>query len=390
MIDLTSVRAATPGAAFVTHFNNAGASLMPQSVLDVVVGYLNEEGRHGGYEVADAHATDLAAVYDTLAALVGADRSEIALVDSATRAWDLAFSAMTFKAGDRILTTESEYASNVIAFVQVAQRTGVSVEVVPSRPTGEIDVDALEAMIDERVRLIAINHVPTNSGLVNPASEVGRVAKTHGIPYLLDACQSVGQMPVDVGAIGCDLMSATSRKFLRGPRGTGFLYVGSTMLDRLEPAVLDLHGARLEAADRVVMRPDARRFELWERSSALVLGMGAAADYAMAVGLDDIWERNSALAARLRTALAAVPGVTVHDIGSVQGAIVTFTVAGREATDVKAMLQEQAINVSVAMPSSAPFDTRERGLPALVRASVHYFNTDREIDRLVAAVADHG
>jgi selenocysteine lyase/cysteine desulfurase len=390
MIDLTTVRVDTPGAAFVTHFNNAGASLPPQPVLDTIVGYLNEEARSGGYEVAEAYSDDLRAVYGTLAELIGADRSEIAMVDSATRAWDLAFSAMTFRAGDRILTTESEYASNVIALVQVTNRSGASVEVVPSRPTGEIDVDALDAMIDDRVRLIAINHVPTNSGLVNPAAEVGRVANAHGIPYLLDACQSVGQMPIDVRTIGCDMLSATSRKFLRGPRGTGFLYVGSAMLDRLEPALLDLHGARLEAMDRIVMRPDARRFELWERSAALVLGMGAAASYAMSVGLDAIWERNAMLATRLRTLLATAPGVTVHDIGSVQGAIVTFTVAGGDASALKAALHEQAINVSVVAPSSAPFDSLERELPALVRASVHYFNTDREIDRLVAAVADQG
>jgi len=390
MIDLTSVRADTPGAAFVTHFNNAGASLVPQPVLDTIVNYLNEEARHGGYEVAEAHSDDLRAVYGTLAELVGADRSEIAMVDSATRAWDLAFSAMTFRAGDRILTTESEYASNVIAFVQVANRSGVSVEVVPNRPTGEIDVDALDAMIDDRVRLIAINHVPTNSGLVNPAAELGRVANAHGVPYLLDACQSVGQMPIDVRAIGCDMLSVTSRKFLRGPRGAGFLYVGSAMLDRLEPAVLDLHGARLEAADRIVMRPDARRFELWERSAALVLGMGAAAAYAMEIGLDAIWERDATLAALMRTTLTDLSGVTVHDIGSVKGAIVTFSVAGREAGDVKRALHERAINVSVVTPSSAPFDTAERGLPAVVRASVHYFNTEQEIDRLVAAVADQG
>jgi selenocysteine lyase/cysteine desulfurase len=162
------------------------------------------------------------------------------------------------------------------------------------------------------------------------------------------------------------------------------------MLDRLEPAVLDLHGARLEADDRIAMRPDARRFELWERSPALVLGMGAAATYAMDIGLDAIWERNALLAAELRSRLAAIRGVTVHDIGSVQGAIVTFTVAGRDAVDVKAALREQAINVSLVTPSSAPFDASERNLPALVRSSVHYFNTDREIDRLVAAVADQG
>jgi selenocysteine lyase/cysteine desulfurase len=386
MIDVAAARADTPGAAFVTHFNNAGASLPPQPVLDTVTDYLREESRYGGYEVAEARTEDLSSVYDTVAALVGADRSEIALTDSATRAWDSVFSAMTFHRGDRILTTASEYASNVIAFLQVAQRTGASVEIVPSRPTGEINTDALDTMIDGQVRLIAINHVPTNSGLVNPAADVGRVAKAHGIPYLLDACQSVGQMPIDVEQIGCDLLSATSRKFLRGPRGIGFLYVRGSMLDHLEPTVLDLRGARWEALDRFVMRPDARRFELWERSPALALGMGRAAAYAMQVGLDEIWERISVLGATLRAALNGVRGVTVRDIGSVQGAIVTFTMDGCEASDVKAALRNRAINVSVVTPGSARFDMEERQLPDLVRASVHYFNTEREIERLVEAV----
>ena len=387
MIDVAATRADTPGAAFVTHFNNAGASLSPRPVLDAVTDFLREESRSGGYEAAEARVGDLSSVYDTLAALVGADRSEIALTDSATRAWGSAFSAMTFHEGDRILTTSSEYASNVIAFLQAAGRTGVSVELVPNRATGEIDPDALDAMIDERVRLVAINHVPTNSGLVNPAADVGKVARAHGVPYLLDACQSVGQMPVDVEAIGCDLLSATSRKFLRGPRGAGFLYVRGAMLDRLEPSVLDLHGARWESLDRFVMRPDARRFELWERSPALVLGMGEAAAYAMQIGLDEIWQRVAALGGVLRNALTEVRGVAVRDIGLIQGAIVTFTVEGRDAREVKAALREQAINVSVVTPGSARFDMEERRLPDLIRASVHYFNTEQEIERLVEAVA---
>jgi cysteine desulfurase / selenocysteine lyase len=387
MIDIAAVRADTPGAAFVSHFNNAGASLMPRPVVETVTGYLVEESRHGGYEVAGVHADELRSVYDTIAELIGANRSEIAITDSATRAWDTAFQAMHFRPGDRILTTASEYASNVIAFLQASDRVGVSVEVVPNRPTGEIDPDALNRMVDDRVRLIAINHVPTNGGLVNPAADVGRVANEHGIPYLLDACQSVGQMPIDVDEIGCDLLSATSRKFLRGPRGAGFLYVRTMMLDRLTPSVLDLHGARWESLNGFVMRPDARRFELWERSPALVLGTGVAARYAMEIGLGAIWARVAALAASLRAALTGVRGVTVHDVGSVQGAIVTFTLRDRASADVKAVLRDAAINVSVVTPNSARFDMEARNLPDLVRASVHYFNTEDEIDRLVAAVS---
>ncbi|MFV9673013.1 MAG: aminotransferase class V-fold PLP-dependent enzyme [Acidimicrobiia bacterium] len=387
MIDIPAVRADTSGTAFVAHFNNAGASLIPRPVLETITGYLDEEVRLGGYETADAHADEIEAVYDTVARLIGADRSEIALADSATRAWGLAFTALHFSKGDRILTTTSEYASNVIAFLQVAERTGVSVEVIPDRTTGEVDVDALDAMIDDRVRLIAINHVPTNSGLVNPAADVGRVANAHGVPYLLDACQSVGQMPIDVGEIGCDMLSATSRKFLRGPRGAGFLFVSKKMLDRLDPAVLDLHGARWETPDRYEMRSDARRFELWERSPALVLGLGRAATYAMDIGLEEIWERILELSGMLREGLSDVAGVTVRDIGSERGAIVTFTIEDHAAEIVKAALHAQGINVSVVTPYSARFDMEARDLPNLVRASVHYFNTEDEIDRLIAAVA---
>ena len=269
---------------------------------------------------------------------------------------------------------------------QAAERTGAIIDVVPDRPTGEIDVDALAAMIDERVRLIAINHVPTNSGLVNPAAEVGAVANAHGIPYLLDACQSVGQMPVNVDEIGCDMLSATSRKFLRGPRGVGFLYVRDAMLDRLVPQTLDLSGARWDAANHYTMRSDARRFELWERSPALVLGRGAAATYGGSIGLDAIWERVADLAASLRAELSAIPGVTVRDIGAVQGAIVTFTVDGHEAAAVKHALRDRSINVSIVTPLSARFDMEARRLPNLVRASVHYFSTDDEIARLTGAV----
>ena len=388
MIDITAVRADTPGTRFVTHFNNAGASLMPDVVTGTIIDYLEEESRRGGYETADRRAAEIDAVYGTIADLVGASPSEIAVTDSATRAWDLAFTAMRFEPGDRILTTTSEYASNVIAFLRTAGRSGAVVEVVPNRPTGELDVGALDAMIDDRTRLIAINHMPTNSGLVNPAADIGRIANARGVPYLLDACQTVGQIPIDVDEIGCDMLSATSRKFLRGPRGAGFLYVRASMLDRLDPVTLDLYGARWVEPDRYEMRPDARRFELWERSPALILGMGRAAKYAMEIGVDAIWERDRGLAGALRAALAEIDGVTVRDIGSVRGAIVTFTVDAHEAAAVKAALAERGINVSVVTPYAARYDMEARNLPDLVRASVHYYNSDAEIDRLAEAVAD--
>ncbi|NNC75901.1 MAG: aminotransferase class V-fold PLP-dependent enzyme [Acidimicrobiia bacterium] len=386
-MDVGAVRRDTPGCGEVNHLNNAGSSLPPQVVVDTVVSYLEEEATVGGYELADRRAEDLAAVYRSVAGVIGANEDEIALLDSATSAWDMAFYSMRFTEGDRILTTTTEYAANFIAYLQVARRTGARIEVVPDSPSGEMDVDALEAMVDERVKLISINHVPTNGGVVNPAAAVGDVAKRAGVPFLLDACQSVGQMPIDVDEIGCDMLSATSRKFLRGPRGVGFLYVRDTMIESLDPISLDLHAATWVAPDRYDIRRDAKRFERWESSPALRLGLAAACDYAADLGLQSAWERLSALAAELRAGLTAVPGVTVHDKGRIRGGIVTFSVAGLTAPQVKAALAERRINVSTSTVASTRIDMEQRGLEEIVRASAHYFNTHDEIDAAVETVA---
>jgi cysteine desulfurase / selenocysteine lyase len=386
-IDIATVRRDTPGCHDVVHLNNAGSSLPPGIVVDTVLNYIRQESLVGGYELADQRAEDLAGVYRSVAGVVGATEDEIALMDSATRAWDMAFYSMRFSAGDRILTTTSEYAANFIAYLQVAERTGARIEVVPDTPTGEIDVAALESMIDDRARLISVNHIPTNGGLVNPAAEIGEIARRTGVTYLLDACQSVGQMPIDVDEIGCDMLSATSRKFLRGPRGVGFLYVRDTMIEELEPISLDLHAAMWVSADRYEVRRDAKRFETWESNPALRLGLGAACDYATTVGLDAIWNRIVLLAAIFRTGLAAIPGVTVHDKGRVQGGIVTFSVDGQSAGEVKDALAARSINVSTSSAFSARIDMEARGLEEIVRASVHYFNTEVEIDTAIGVVA---
>jgi len=386
--DLQRARQDTPGCEIVLHFNNAGASLMPQPVLDATIAHLQLEAQIGGYEAVERSQGRIERVYDAAAALIGCSRDEIATIENATRAWDMAFYSIPFSPGDRILTAVAEYASNYIAFLQIARKTGATIEVIPNDEHGQISLEALRKALDERVKLIAITHVPTNGGLVNPVIEVGKVAREAGILYLVDACQSIGQMPIDVNAIGCDMLSATGRKFLRGPRGTGFLYVRSSVLEQLEPPFLDLHAAEWVARDRYEMLPNARRFENWETNYAGKIGLGVAIDYALQWGMDTLWRRIKTLAYNLRARLSTLPGVIVHDRGVTQCGIVTFSVDGKDPEEIKQRLADQHINVSVSILSSTRLDMEERGLSSLVRASVHYYNSEEEVERFCRAVGE--
>ncbi len=385
-LPLDQIRKDTPGVDHVLHFNNAGAALPTRVVLTTVVEHLEREAMIGGYEAAGEASDRLEAVYDSLARLIGAEPHQIAVVENATRAWDMAVYGYPFATGDRVLTSRAEYVSNVIALLQLQKRHGIEPVLIEDDEHGQIDLQHLEAELASGAALVALTHAPTNGGLINPAEAVGALCKQYDVFYVLDACQSAGQVPLDVGRIGCDVLSGTGRKYLRGPRGTGFLYAGPRALERIEPPFLDLHAAAWTADTSYEIRPDARRFENWEANYAGKLGLGAAVDYALELGVEATSERLCELAADLRESLTALDGVSVHDKGVARGGIVTFTVDGFDSVDVQAQLLAQRINTTVSPAGHARLDLPYRGLPSLVRASLHYYNTVEEVSRFVSAV----
>ncbi len=378
--DIDRARRETRGCGTIIHFNNAGASLPPAPVCDVVHQYLQQEELQGGYEVMEKQAEALENFYAASARLLNCNHEEIAFVDSATRGWSMVFYAFDFQPGDRILTGSAEYGSNLTAMLQQARRLGVEIVFVPDDAHGQIDCQALKEMLDERVKLIALTHVPSGGGLINPAAEVGKLAWYAGIPFLLDACQSLGQLPIDVNRICCDILCGTGRKFLRGPRGTGLLYVRKKWLDKLEPPLLNHHAAPLLSASSYRLRDDARRFECWERHYAGQLGLGVAIDYALGWGLESIATRIATLAGRLRTELQLIPGVSLADLGLKRCGIVTFYTDQLAAGELQKKLAEKRINVSRVPFSANPVQAEQRQLPELVRASLHYYNSDEELE----------
>lgn len=388
--DVAAWRADTPATESLNHLNNAGAGLMPHPVLETVTSHLSLESRIGGYEAADAVEGELAAVYRGVAQLIGSEAHNIALLEHATVAFNAALSSVAFREGDVLLTTRNDYVSNQIAFLSLQNRFGVEVVRAPDAPEGGFDVGAMEALIRRRrPKLVSITHVPTNSGLVQPIEEVGALCASLEVLYLVDACQSVGQMPLDVKRIQCDFLSATGRKFLRGPRGTGFLYVSDTALSRgFEPLFPDLHGAVWVDDDIYQAAPDASRFEMWESSIALRLGLGQAARYATRVGLSEGYARVQLLANRLRTALSELPGARVLDVGEHLCGIVTVAIDGIPSGPLSRAMRARGVNTSYIEESSAVLDYRDKGVEDAVRLSPHYYNTEDEIDAAVALMAE--
>lgn len=388
MIDIERVRADTAGCEAVAHLNNAGSSLPPKPVVDAVVDYLRAEELAGGYEIAGERAADLAQVYGATAAYLGCSPQEVAVTVSAADSWWRAFSSIPLAAGDRVLVSHSEYQGNAFGWLQARDR-GVIVDVLPNGPTGEIDVTALAALLDERVKVVSVTMVAMTNGCIQPVAAIGDVIKDSSALYLLDACQAAGQLPLNVDEIGCDFLAYTGRKFMRGPRGTGVLYARDSAIEQLGVTpFIDGRSASWTSPTSFEYAPHAQRFEFGEHGYATKVGLGVATKYMLELGLDDINDRVDTLSASLRDQLAAIERVTVRDDGLNKCGIVTFTIDGIDLGQAQAALQAQGLNLSAPAVGMAQLELGPRSIPQVLRAGVHYYNTQAELDRLCAAVIE--
>ena len=387
-MNIEQIRRDTPYCQDKLFVNSAGSSLQPTVVLDSIKSYLHKEAQLGGYKVADTHGTEIEIFYEAVAQLLNTQSSNIAFAHDATDAYLKALSAIPFQKGDIVITSKDDYSSNQIQFLSLQKRFGITIKRIKTLTNGDIDIAHLKKLIAEKTpKLVAITHVPTNSGLVQPVEVIGEICHQKDILYLVDACQSVGQIVVDVQKIKCDFLSATGRKFLRGPRGTGFLYVSDRALAKgFTPLFVDGGGAVWTNANEYQVLPTARRFQTWEKPYALMMGLATAIQYATTIGLTNIQSYNQQLMQRLNNNLAAIPSVKIFDKGTTTCNLLTFRKSEKSATTIQKVLDKNKVFHGLSTKEWGVIDYGEKGVDWTIRLSPHYFNTLREMDRLAEII----
>lgn len=381
---LIALRKSTPGWTDGLHLNHSGASLMSSSSLKAIQDHFSLESSLGPMDAALAVKDRIQTLREQTAQLLNAESNEIAFQSSASSAFGAVWASLQpLRPGDRILVTRQEWGGNLETYQRSAARTGAQVEELPSLPDGRLDMEAVEKVLDEKVRWLSLTWLPANSGMIHDAIALGRLARSFEVPFFIDAGQALGQLPIDVRVLGCDVLKSTARKHLRGPRGTAILYVRREFLEQLDPPWVDVYSAPWAKN----LRMDAGRFETSEQPIALLLGLLQAVDLALEIGVGSIAERVQGLAAQLRLRLSSTKGITIRDEanGPLSG-LVSFTVEGMLAADVKLRLAEKKIRVGANGVPYTPLDMTARGLEGVVRASLSYLNELDDVERLATAL----
>lgn len=382
-MNIDQIRKDTLHCKNLIHFNNAGASLPTKFVNEAIIDFIREEEATGGYEMQDKYAEHLKGVYREIAKLIKSDEDEIALTDSASTAFSKALYSIPFKAGDEIITSEIEYSSNYLNYLKVKKDKGINIVTISGKGDAVIDLEKLEAAISKKTKLIAVTHMPTSSGAIAPVVEVGKIAKAHGILYLVDTCQSMGHYPTFVDEIACDFLTGTSRKYIRGPRGLGFLYAKKTVYKQLDPYMIESLGATWTSKENYDLNHTSKMFETFEKPYGFVMGLQAAVKYANDIGIHNIWQRTKELSSKARQRFAEIEGLRMHDgEGGELSGIVTLTIENKSSEEIHAELMRNRVNSSICRPFSSLTDMEAKGLSSCNRLSLHYYNTEEEIERV--------
>ena len=394
--EVRQFRKETTGTKNIIHLNNAGAGLMPDVVTDAQLDHIRLESEIGGYEAADLKSDAIQAFYEQAALLFNCKPSNIAFTASATDAYTRTLSSIPFKKGDIILTDKDDFVSNQIQFLSLQKRLAIEIIHINNAPEGGVDLNDLEEKLKKyQPTLLAITHIPTNSGLVQPVDEIADIYNNYSNRYpgktwyILDACQSAGQMKLDVQSLHCDFLSLTCRKYLRGPRGTGALYISDRVLDAgLEPLFIDMRGAEWTEKGKYKQQPDARRFEDWEFAYSTVIGTKTAIEYCRNIGEEKIWQQVKLLAEFTRRQLQAIDGLMLMDRGKEKSGSVTFHIAGFKPKFIVRELLKRKINVVASYRAYGLIDFDEKGVEWVIRTSPHYYNTMSEIAIFVEALKE--
>jgi selenocysteine lyase/cysteine desulfurase len=394
--EVLQFRAVTQGTKNVIHLNNAGCGLMPDAVTKAQLDHINLESEIGGYEASDLRADIINDFYNQAALLFNCKASNIAFTASATDSYARALSSIRIKSGDIILTDKDDFVSNQIQFLSLEKRLNVNIIHINNALIGGVDLNDLREKLHKyQPKLLAITHIPTNSGLVQPVNEIAKIYSEYAENYtdkswyILDACQSAGQMKLDVRKLKCDFLSVTCRKFLRGPRGTGALFVSDRALQNgLEPMFIDMRGAEWKEKNLYEQQPTAMRYEDWEFAYSTVVGTREAIKYCLAIGENKIWQQVKLLSSFMRSKLEAVDGIRVLDRGPELSSSVSFYIKDKQPRYIVNEMLKRKINVVASYRAFGLIDFDEKGVNWVVRSSPHYYNTIDEIDYFIEAVKE--
>ena len=347
------------------YLNTAAAGLQSPQVLEKIQAHLQLESECGGYVAAEKVQSDLASCRENLAQLLNCTASEIALTDSASRAWHRILNCFDFQRDDIVLVSPTIWGGNYFTLLQLEKRFGIQVQCMPTEADGNLDLDRLKQQIQQkvrqqpksRVRFMELTLAPSGWDAWQATGDIAQLARAHSIPLVVDASQAFGQRELDVNDLGCDFLFASGRKWLAGPRGTGVLYARQSSTSHLCPLGLDQHTGFLKD-DELHWLPDARRFELSESSVALRLGLGEAAKQTLSrqqAGESVLLKK---LAADYRQLISEIPGFELPDLSGEPGAIVTFRHAVQSPVAVRDFLRQHHIEVGIHprtyMPLHAP------------------------------------